>query len=307
MSDEKLVTEEDGFQITSKPAEVDYRYDDDTPYVYVATPAYDNKVDTDFSQSLANALWHAFPFGIHASVSHLANSAFIELSRNIFVAYFLHDPALKDATHLMFIDSDLKFDPKAFVGVVKACREDQPVIAGVYPRRQEELDYPCRLWPEPEHLEKTGEEVYWLDNPEEPRFVMANRVPTGFLCIRRNILEEMAADAVQLDCDAYDFPVPKLFYTQYVECDPPKTLKLSDWYPDADGDVEMRRMMGEDYRWCDDYVARYNRPIPVALGLTFVHGGWEGNYGDYLATLIEEGDGKRRLGQRRGVDVRKAK
>lgn len=281
------VHNDEGFEIIETPSEVNYQYDDDTPYVYVCTPAYDNKVDTDYAQSIANALWHAFPFGVHASVSMLANSAFIDLARNLFVSFFLNDPDLKDCTHLMFIDSDLKFDPKAFVGVVKACREDMPVVAGVYPRRQSTLDFPCLLEPHPEILEKEGREALWVDNDDAPRFVKAKRVPTGFLCIRRNILEEMAEDAPKLTVHGQEWPVPKVFYTDYIT---------------EDGHT---KMIGEDFKWCDDYRERYGRPIDVAFNLDFVHGGWKGNFADYLEDLQRK---NRKLGARRDkkVDVRKA-
>jgi len=270
----------------AETGEVKRVYDDETPFVYVCTPAYNGKVDADYAQSVANALWHAFPFGIHASVATMANSAFIELARNIFVSIFLNDPDLKGATHLFFIDSDLKFDPNAFAGVIKSCTAERPVVCGVYPRRQKELDFPCRWMPHPEISKEKGEDCLWVD---DDGFLKASRVPTGFLCIRRNVLEEMAKDAIQMDVYGQEWPVPELFYTSTQE------QEDGTW-----------KMVGEDYNWSDDYVKRYDRPIDVWMNFDFVHGGYEGNFEKFLAEKVEESQGvrkfmdsKRKLGDRR--------
>lgn len=220
--------------------------------VYVATPAYDGKVETNYAQALCEASYCAPLFHVKLSAGVMGNGAFIDLARNIFVRRFLTD--FPDATHLFFIDADLKFPPEAFIGLI---RSGLPIVAGVYPKRQEPEEYPVR----------------WVENPDmgglwiEDGFLMCDRVPTGFLCISRKVIEEMAADAVQLNISGEDGPVPQLFYT-----------KLD----------EENRFVGEDYCFCDDYVKRYGKPIHVWPDIDFVHGGYAGNLAGYLANKIEE-------------------
>jgi len=219
--------------------------------VFVACPAYDGKVDSDFAMSLANATYCAPLYQVQMSASIMANGAFIDLARNIFVKIFLDD--FKECTHLFFIDSDLKFTEQAFIGLIRA---GLPICAGVYPRRQSPPDYPVKFT---EH--KDG--GLWVEDD----WIMADRVPTGFLCIERKILEEMAADAVQMDIHGQDGPVPQLFYT-----------KLS----------EDNKFIGEDYTFCDDYRKKYGKPIPVWGNFDFVHGGYEGNLQKHLEQQIEQ-------------------
>jgi hypothetical protein len=224
------------------------------PWAFVATPAYDGKVDVDYSQALAEAAFCAPLHGVKLTAAVMGNGAFIDLARNIFVKMFLEDNP--DCTHLFFIDSDLKFPPNAFIGLMKA---NLPVCAGVYRRRQDPEDYPLSLaeWPEGGGL--------WLDGD----WVMANRVPTGFLCIRRDVVEEMAADAQKLGIHGQEGAVPRLFYT-----------KLD----------EDNRFIGEDFCFCDDYVAKYGKPIHVWPNIDFRHGGFDGNLFEWFDKKIGESE-----------------
>lgn len=220
-------------------------------HAYIATPAYDGKVDSNFSQSLAEAAFCSPLYQVQITAGVIGNGAFIELCRNIFVKKFLEE--FKDATHLFFIDSDLKFPPNAFIGLI---RSGLPICAGVYRRRQEPEDYPCQ-WTE--HPEMGG---LWL----EDGWLMCNRVPTGFLCISRQVIEEMAADAEWMNIHDQPGGVPWLFYT-----------KIDD----------DKRFVGEDYSFCDDYRKKYGKPIPVWPDIDFVHGGYEGNFLKWLERQVE--------------------
>lgn len=213
---------------------------------YIATPAYDGKVDVDYSQSLAEASFCAPLYQIQVNAGVMGNGAFIDLARNIFVKIFLEQ--FPKATHLFFIDADLKFPPQAFIGLV---RSGLPICAGVYRRRQEPPSYPVQY---AEHPEQGG---FWVEDD----WVMCNRVPTGFLCISREVLEEMSKDAVQMKITGQEGTVPRLFYT-----------KLDD----------KGAFVGEDYCFCDDYVKKYGKPIPVWPNIDFVHGGYKGNLSEHL-------------------------
>lgn len=220
--------------------------------VLVCTPAYDGKVDSAFSQSLAEAAFCSPLYQIKMNASVMSNGAFIDLARNTFVKIFLKD--FPEATHLFFIDSDLKFTPNAFVGLI---RSGLPICAGVYRRRQEPENYPVKF------AEKDGGMIVQDD------WIMAERVPTGFLCISRKVIEEMAAEAEQIVTDNPWSPLPKLFYTK----------------------MEDGRYIGEDFSFCDDYVKKYGEYIPVWPNIDFVHGGFEGNLSDFIEKQIEDNKG----------------
>jgi len=226
-------------------------------HVYIATPAYDGRVDVDYALSVAEASFCAPLFQVQVSASMMANGAFIDLARNIFVKQFLEDN--DDCTHLFFIDSDLKFPANAFIGLIRA---GKPICAGVYRRRMDKEDYPIKY---AHHPEEGG---LWVEEDDiGTSWIMAERVPTGFLCIRRDVLEEMSKDARQLIIHGQEGTIPELFYT---------TVN------------EEGRFIGEDFAFCDDYTKRYGEKIPVFPNIDFVHGGYECNFNDFLETKIAE-------------------
>lgn len=229
-------------------------------HVYVATPAYNGRVDDCYSQSLAEAAFTCPLFQVYFSAAVMRGGAFIDLSRNLFAHWFLTKPEFQECTHLFFVDSDLKFEARGFVGLA---RSGQPICAGAYRRRQKDEDFPVALATHPE----TG--GLWIEKDEAGgEWVMADRVPTGFLCISREVLEKMAAEAPIIEIQGQG-KVPRLFYT----------------YIDDKG-----RFVGEDFAFCDDYRRIYGKPIPVWPDMDFTHGGYEGNYKKHLMEKIEAED-----------------
>lgn len=215
-------------------------------HAFIATPAYDGKVECNYSQSLAEAAFCSPLHGVRITASVMGNGAFIELARNIFVKRFIED--FTDCSHLFFIDADLRFQPNAFIGLIQA---NQPICAGVYRRRQDPEDYPCVF---AEHPAMGG---FWVEDD----WVMCDRVPTGFLCIRRDVVVTMAAAAPQVIISGQEGPVPWVFHTKF---------------------DEKQRFIGEDYAFSDDYRARYGRPIPIWPNFDFIHGGFAGNLSQFL-------------------------
>lgn len=219
-------------------------------HAYVATPAYDGKVHSEFALSLAQGMQAATLHNINVTAAVMGNGAFIDLARNNFARMFLKT----DCTHLFFIDSDLEFEPLDFVHLIKS---GHPVSAGVYRRRQEEEDYPVR-W-----VEHVNGGLWMVDD-----WLMCDRVPTGFLCIERSVIEEMSKDALVMNLPGkLEGPTPRLFYT-YIN--------------------EDNSFVGEDFAFCEDYKKRYNRPIHVWPDFKMKHGGWACNFYDYLERKIGE-------------------
>ena len=239
-------------------------------HAFVATPAYDDRVYSQYAQSLAETSFRAPFHQIMVTQTVMANGCFIELARNIFAKMFLEK--FEDCTHLFFIDSDLKWPADAFIGLVQA---DLPICAGIYPRRQDPIDFPVHF------MENPNGGGLWVETTQPGLdWFMADRVPAGFLCIRRDIVEEMAAEAPQLDIHGQDGPVPELFATSY-----------------STDDVRFegsQRFVGEDYYFCDKYVEKYGRPIHVYPNIDFKHGaqqiGVEGNLLNWVAENADPQD-----------------
>lgn len=226
--------------------------------VFVATPAYDGKVHTDYAVSLADSCMHANKVGIDVTASVMGNGAFIEMARNVFAAEFLRT----DCTHLFYIDADLKWESRAFVGLAMAGR---PVCAGVYRKRQEPEEYP----------------VHYIEDPESPGisvfeggWVGCDRVPTGFLCIERSVVEEMVKHVEHLTIRDKPYPVPWLFSTRIIA--------------DSRGN---KTFMGEDFAWSDDYKEVFNaEPIYVWPDFNFIHDGFKGNWHEFMLKQIAKAE-----------------
>lgn len=219
-------------------------------HAYVATPAYNGNVTTDYAISIAESIQFATLHGIQTTAAVMGNGAFIELARNTFVQLFLQT----DCTHLFFIDADLRWSPKGYAGLLAS---GHPICAGIYPKRQDPEEYPC----------------HWMNNPDgtllvDEGWVMMDRVPTGFLCIERRVIEEMVADAKVIKCKTHIGETQPYLFETYVN--------------------ENADFVGEDFAFCAKYVAKYGKGIHVYPDLDFTHDKWwSGNLHNWLNKMAE--------------------
>lgn len=221
--------------------------------VFVATPAYDGRVLTDYALSIAETCLVALINGVYITTTVMGNGAFIDIARNRFVQMFLKT----NATHLAFIDADLRWEPRALIELAKA---NKPICAGAYRKRQDPEEYPLRYVPNPDGTVQTRD-----------GWVMADRVAAGFLVIRRDTIERMVRERPLLYVGK-EFECPKLFYEKFEDVGEGK-----------------ERMIGEDFAFCDDYVRIFKEPIPVWPDFEFTHGGrFVGNYHKWLLEKSKE-------------------
>lgn len=223
-------------------------------HAFIATPAYDGKVQSNYAGSLAESFRDAALIGVKTTQCVMGNGAFIDLARNIFARLFLES----DCTHLFFIDSDLKWESNAFLTLLCS---GYPVCAGAYPKRQKPEEYPVRF--------VNGEGGKGLRM--EGDWILCDRVATGFLCIERSVIEKMTERAPKIIDKNPHHPQPdtaQLFYT----------------YRQEDG-----RFVGEDFAWCKDYVEQFNDYIYVYPGFTFTHDNhYTGRWDDFLVRDAEK-------------------
>ena len=97
------------------------------PHIHLATPCYGGMVTQSYMQSILRLMQHAALNGFDLSLSMLGNDSLITRSRNTLVARCLDQV---EATHLMFIDADIGFDPAQ---VERMLRLDRDVVGGMYP------------------------------------------------------------------------------------------------------------------------------------------------------------------------------
>ena len=180
-----------------------------------------------------------------------------------------------------FIDGDLKFESRAFVGLV---RSGLPICAGLYRRRQAKEDYPLKHTENPD-----GGGLWFVDD-----WLQCDRVPTGFLCITRQVLEEMAASAPCMEVADQKGGVPWLFDLKKEDVKS-ETRPIAKTYGEARQMIDngldpvgVFRIIGEDYSFCDKYVEKYGKSISVWSNFEFTHHGFKGNFFEYLTLKKDE-------------------
>src|SRR5262249_37502189 len=97
------------------------------PNVLIGTPCYGGLVTTAYLHSLIKLMSYAGAHNIGLGLWTTSNDALITRNRNSIVARFLDTPG---ATHLMFVDADIGFEPELFHRLL---RFDGDVVAGMYP------------------------------------------------------------------------------------------------------------------------------------------------------------------------------
>ena len=160
----------------------------------IATPCFGGQVSTIYASSL---------FSLQQAVQKLSNvnlkvhlrdgDALITRARANLVTLFLDDPT---ATHLLFIDADIGFTPQHVFRLIESGAD---VVAGCYPIKQVNWDKVKRVVASghPNLGPASLDYVLELDNPDQVKvlngFTRVRYAGTGFLMIRRHVLEKMCA------------------------------------------------------------------------------------------------------------------
>ena len=165
--------------------------------LFVATPMYGGQCFGSYTKSILDLSNTCQGYGIKAQFSFLFNESLITRARNYMVDEFMRT----NHTHMMFIDSDIDFNP---MDVIALLAMKKPIIGGPYPKK-------CIAW------ENVYDAVRYGLVPDDNRgkltdfagdFVF-NAVPgtqeirlnevtevleigTGFMLVERNVFEKFA-------------------------------------------------------------------------------------------------------------------
>lgn len=242
--------------------------------VMIATPAYDGRVLSDYALSIAESAFLAGHFNIIVEATILGNGAFIDLARNTLVKLFLES----NNDFLFFIDADLRWEARAFVGLV---HNDLPICAGVYPKRQTPEEYPATWIERP----GGGPLVTQTGDPDsgeaDSGWVQCARVPTGFLCIRRDVVEFMVKHSPTQAMSNGDRQ-PLLFAAEHFVRSEGRRDSV-DLINGTFSPTDPVDFIGEDYYFCERYRKLTGKSIPVFADFDFTHGkDYTGNWHQFL-------------------------
>lgn len=142
----------------------------------IGLPAYDHKVGVKMAVSLMRLAQNVLEYGITLQVSSICGCSVVTRARNLIAYEFLNS----DCDHLLFIDSDMTFDPESVIRLL-AWNQDKPIVAGAYEARKDGKVYILTL-------DDEGGNIIM----DPMGLVKAKRVATGFMMVRRDVFERLA-------------------------------------------------------------------------------------------------------------------
>ena len=145
-----------------------------TTRVHIAMPCYGGMMTEQTFMSFVKWGNTCRQLGIDWTVETMTNESLISRARNTLTAKFLNTP---ESTHLMFIDSDIGWEPWHLLVMINA-RKD--VIGGLYPMKSLPVKWCVNGIPGKEN-----------GSPEEPNIVEVSKTGTGFLLIKRDVFEKL--------------------------------------------------------------------------------------------------------------------
>ena len=217
--------------------------------ILVTTPMYGGMCGGQYTKSTADLAKLAMQYQMTIDFFYLFNESLITRARNYCADEFLRNT---NYTHLMFIDSDIGFDPHDVLSLAALAdpEGDKDILCGPYPKKTiswEKIKLAVDKGFADENPQSLGKYVGdFVFNPvqgateiaiEEPCEVMEGG--TGFMMIQRKTFEKYA--------EAY----PELMYKpDHVRSENFDGTREIMCYFDALIDPKSKRYLSEDYMFC---------------------------------------------------------
>jgi len=203
-------------------------------FVVFATPAFDGTVTLGYLTSMMRTTRVLDERGIKWEHATIGGDPYLAKVRNALVSAALQQ--FPDMTDLFFLDADLDWDPQA---VLKLLDHPSEVAAAIYPKKMDAPDFPCELVYEGAEI-VDGKPVGG-SMVEKDGWYKARKVPTGFLRIKRQVLEAMASVSGRYKDGTNGGALCWNIFEMGYSPDKEAVDGLGEWW-------------GEDYAWCEKYV-----------------------------------------------------
>jgi len=206
-------------------------------HLVIGTPMYGGMCTSEYTDSLLKLSEAANKSNVKLTTIFLGNESLIQRGRNTIAHHFMNLP---DATHLLFIDADLKFRTEDIVKMIKA---DKELIIGPVPLKGYD-------WEEIRQRAVNGEDdigrtggVFNINHlpgiemeDEETPFEIEHG-GNAFMMIRRDCLE-----ALEPHTPIYTNGGRSL----------PDGVEIKDYFR-VEVDPERKHLLSEDYFFCHSY------------------------------------------------------
>ena len=189
-----------------------------TTKVHIAMPCYGGMLTESTFMSFIKWANTARQLNIDWTLETMVNESLISRARNTLSAKFLH---MDDATHLMFIDADIGWEPWHLLVLLN---RDVDVIGGLYPMKTMPIKWV----------------VNGFEGAEEgpDGFQEVSKAGTGFLLIKKHVFEKLNSH-----------PAVKQ-YKNDIGLDPIYDQYLKTYFDTA---VRQNRYYSEDWTFCENW------------------------------------------------------
>jgi hypothetical protein len=141
-------------------------------FVHFGLPCYGGQLTEPFFTSFVRFVLAAERVGLKWAMDTQPNDSLVTRARNNLMAKML---ANAHATHFMFIDADIRFEPEGILNMLVA---DKDVIGGLYPLKRLPITYVVNAR---------------ADGQAQGDLHEVDTIGTGFLLMKRNAIERMIA------------------------------------------------------------------------------------------------------------------
>jgi hypothetical protein len=148
------------------------QFDFSKVHLHIGIPCYGGMISEPTMTSFLRFTLLAQQVGLNWSLDTMVNESLIPRGRNNLMAKMMTN---QNATHFMFIDADIRFQPESIMQMIAY---DKEVIGGLYPKKALPINYVINLKPQ---VTVQGD-IYTVDT-----------MGTGFLLFKRQVYEKLIA------------------------------------------------------------------------------------------------------------------
>jgi hypothetical protein len=194
------------------------------------------------------------------TIEPIGFESLIPRARNYAAAKMLDN---KENTHLLFIDTDIVFNPQ---DVIKLLQADKDVITGIYPKKflnPESASYPVSFCINGQIKITNNDKIFEAD-----------LVPTGFMLIKRNVFEKI----IQLNSN--------ISYKNNINGYKTETNIFYNFFPIHIESIT-NHLLSEDFAFCK-LVQQSGLKVYCHSDITLTHIGYHsytGNLDEFLQTI----------------------
>lgn len=256
------------------------------PFVYILTPCYGGQCNTDYTISLINTILLFKNYNIRYNIQFCNNDSLVSRARNNLIGISMLN---KDATHFIFIDSDITWNP---YDVIKLVISDKELIGGIYPKKKYDFN---KLINNKEYIDKiiNIKEKFNLNRDNEyiiksnlvsynlnyknnnlsiqNNLIEVRHLATGFMMIKRSVIEKMI------------LMYPETKYVDDTGFIQPEKSTMT--YALFDGGVIDNHYFSEDWMFCHRWT-NIGGTIWADISIDLIHIGTEQYCGSLMTNIL---------------------